>query len=92
MSGQLQRLILTFTREGVEIRAIYRTKADLGPNTKGRRQEVIDLTREGLRQALVSLEGDVTMCGSGGFTQREDTLLAATSPDALETDKLVKGA
>lgn len=86
---QLQRLVLTFTREGVEIRTFYRSKDGPGPNTKARRREVTDLTREGLRQALASLEGRVDVVGTSGFTQLEDVLLATTSPDA---NKLVKGA
>jgi hypothetical protein len=86
---QLQRLVLTFTREGVEIRTLYRSKDGPGPNTKARRREVTDLTREGLRQALASLEGRVDVVGTSGFTQLEDVLLATTSPDA---NKLVKGA
>jgi hypothetical protein len=86
---QLQRLVLTFTREGVEIRTLCRSKDDPGPNTKARRREVTDLTREGLRQALASLEGRVDVVGTSGFTPLEDVLLATTSPDA---NKLVKGA
>jgi hypothetical protein len=92
MRVQLQRLVLTFNPEGVEIRALYRSKNSPNPGTKARSREVTELTRAGLEQALQALGGDVTMCGTSGFTQREDTLLAAGSPDALETDKLVKGA
>jgi hypothetical protein len=84
----LQRLVLTFTREGVEIRTLYRTESGAGPNTKARRREVEDLAGEGLRQALVSLEGRVDIVGTSGFTQRQDVLLATASPD---TDKSVKG-
>ena len=53
----LQRLVLTFKPEGVEIRTLYRSKDGPGPNSKARRREVEQLVREGLRQALASLEG-----------------------------------
>jgi hypothetical protein len=88
VSGQLQRLVLTFTREGVEVRTLYRKKNGPNPSTKARCKEVTELTREGLRQALASLEGHVDVVGTSGFTQREDVLLASASSD---TDKLVKG-
>jgi hypothetical protein len=85
----LQRLVLTFKPEGVEIRTLYRRKDGPGPNTKARRREVQDLAREGLREGLASLGRRVDVVGTSGFTQREDVILATTSPD---TDKLVKGA
>jgi hypothetical protein len=87
----LQRLVLDYRSGELVARVLYRSSLD-GPNpgTVRRRREVEDLCRSGLRQALASLEGgDVTMCGTSGFTQREDVLLATTSPDA---GKLVKGA
>ena len=86
----LQRLVLTFKPEGVEIRTLYRSKDGHGPATKARRRQVQDLTLEGLRQALASLEGRVDVVGTSGFSQREDILLATTSSD--DADKLVKGA
>jgi hypothetical protein len=78
----LQRLILTFKNEEIVMHALYRTQDGPSPNTKGRRREVTDLTREGLRQALASLESeaDAALVGCSGFTQREDVLLATTSP------------
>jgi hypothetical protein len=33
----LRRLVLDFTREGIEIRTLYRTQGEAGPNTKVRR-------------------------------------------------------
>jgi hypothetical protein len=42
----LQRLVLTFKPEGVEIRTLYRSKDGPGPNTKARRREVEQLVRE----------------------------------------------
>ncbi len=74
MGGQLQRLILTFKPEGVEIRTLYKSKDGHGPNTKARRREVEELVRSGLREALASLERREDVVGSSGFTQREDTL------------------
>jgi hypothetical protein len=87
----LQRLVLTFKPEGVEIRTLYRRRDQdgPGPNSKGRRREVEELTRTGLQDALEALEAGAECVGTSGFTTREDTLLATTSPDA---DKLVKGA
>src|SRR5215208_186337 len=72
-SVTLQRLVLDYRSGELVVRCLYRTEGGSGPNTKARRREVEDLCRSGLRQALASLEGgDVTMCGTSGFTQRED--------------------
>ena len=87
---QLQRLIITFKPEETITHALYRTHDGPGPNTKARRREVEELAREGLRQALASLEGRVDVVGTSGFTQRQDVLLATTSPAALETRRQVK--
>jgi hypothetical protein len=83
----LRRLILTFKPEGIEIRALYRTKQDPNPGTKACRREVEELARAGLRQALEALEGGAECVGTSGFTMREDVLLVSPSPDAR---KLVK--
>ncbi len=85
----LQRLVLDYRTGELVLRVLYRRQDGPNPGTKARRREVEDLAREGLRQALDALEGDVTMAGTSGFTTREDVLLATASPDA---DKLVKGA
>ncbi len=74
--GGLQRLVLTFKPEGLEIRALYRTKAGPGPGTKARRREVTELTRTGLERALEALEGRVDVIGISGFETREDTISA----------------
>jgi len=74
----LHRLILTFKPEEIVMHALYRTEGDAGPNTKARRREVQDLTREGLRQALASLEERVDVISTSGFAQREDVLLVMT--------------
>jgi hypothetical protein len=39
----LPRLMLTFNREGVEIRALYRTKQGPNPGTKARRREITEI-------------------------------------------------
>jgi hypothetical protein len=87
----LQRLIITFKPEETIMHALYRTQDGPGPNTKGRRRQVAELAKNGLRQALASLESeaDTELVGCSGFVQREDILLATTSPDA---GKLAKGA
>jgi hypothetical protein len=84
----LQRLVLTFKREGVEIRALYRKKDGPAPNTKACRREVTELARSGLQDALEALQG-AECVGTSVFTTRKDVLLATTSPDV---DKLVEGA
>ncbi len=81
----LQRLVLTYTREGVEIRALYRSVAGAGPSTKARQREVATLVRTGLEQALEALDGRVDVIGTSGFTRREDVIVA-------EADRRRKGA
>jgi hypothetical protein len=80
----LQRLIITFKPEELEIRTLYRRRNHdgPGPNSKARRREVEELSREGLRQALASLEGGAECVGTSGFTTREDILsVALPRPD-----------
>jgi hypothetical protein len=48
---RLQRLILTFGSEGLEIRTLYRSEAGPNPGTKARGRVVADLARSGLRGA-----------------------------------------
>jgi hypothetical protein len=73
---QLERLVVDYRSGEVVVRVLYRSSLD-APNTgtKGRRRQVSELAREGLRQALASLEGETTLVGCSGFTQREDVLL-----------------
>jgi hypothetical protein len=78
--GNLKRLVLDYRAGELVLRVLYRRQDGPNPGTKARRREVEDLAREGLRQALRALEGDVTMAGTSGFTTREDVLLATTSP------------
>jgi len=79
----LQRLVISFERDGIQVRALYRSKAGPNPGTVRRRREVQDLVRTGLEHALVALEaGDVADLGTSGFTQREDLLsVALPRPD-----------
>ena len=86
----LQRLVLDYRSGELVARVLYRSSLG-GPNpgTKTRAREVTELARSGLRDALKALEGGAECVGTSGFTQREDVLLATTSPDAA---KLVKGA
>ncbi len=92
MSGHLQRLVLTFKPDGLEIRALYGTKTNHGPETKARAWEVRELTRAGLTAALEALDaGDVADLGTSGFTQREDVLgLPVSSLTHVTSSPLVK--
>ena len=83
----LCRLVLTFTPEGVELRALYRSQEGPNPGTKARGREVAGLVRIGLRQALEALESSAECVGTSGFTTREDVLLAQISPDTGESAK-----
>ena len=78
--SELQRLIITFKPEELVLHALYKTQDGPGPNTKARRREVEQLVREGLRQALASLEGGAEVVGTSGFTTRED-ILSLPRPD-----------
>jgi hypothetical protein len=84
---RLQRLVLDFRNGELVVRVLYRSSLDgAGPGTV-RRREVTDLCREGLRQALASLEGSeagADMVGTSGFTQRED-ILSLPRPDGEES-------
>jgi hypothetical protein len=71
---RLQRLILTFGPEGLEIRTLYRSEAGPNPGTKARTREVMDLVRTGLREAMEALEGHVDVIGTSGYQVREDTM------------------
>ncbi len=73
----LERLVLTFTADGIQVRSLYRSKAGPGPGTKARAREVTELTRTGLERALEALEGRVDVIGTSGFETREDTLSVA---------------
>ena len=70
----LQRLVLDYRTGELVVRCLYRTGDSLNPGTKARQQEVEELVREGIRQALVSLEAGAECVGTSGFTIREDTL------------------
>ena len=77
--SQLQRLIVTFKPEELIVHALYRSKGDSNPGTVRRRREVTALAKSGLRDALHALgEGEATMCGTSGYTTREDLLVVDT--------------
>jgi hypothetical protein len=80
----LQRLVLEFRDGELIARVLYRSGLD-GPNpsTKARSREVTALARSGLTRALEALDaGDVAVCGTSGFAQREDLLsVALPRPD-----------
>jgi hypothetical protein len=75
---ELQRLVLDFRTGGLVVRWLYRTEGSAGPNTKGRRREVTEITREGLSAALEAVEGRVDVVGTSGFMTREDIFLCTT--------------
>ena len=84
----LQRLVLDYRTGELVARVLYRSSLD-GPNpgTKARAREVSEMARAGLRDALKALEGgDVTMCGTSGFTQREDILRLPRSYELSEAE------
>ena len=95
MSAQLQRLVLDYRGDELIARVLYRSSLD-GPNlsTKARAREVSALARTGLLDALEALDSEAgaECVGTSGFSQREDVLLATTSPAALQTARQVKGA
>ncbi len=74
----LQRLVLDFRTEELVVRCLYRRSLEDAPgtNTKARAREVSGLAREGLREALSALEGDVEVVGTSGYTTREDIMVA----------------
>jgi hypothetical protein len=78
---QLQRVAVEMKAEEMVLRVLYRSDGASNPGTKGRVREVSELARQGLTEALKALsEGEVTMCGTSGFTQHED-LLSLSRPD-----------
>jgi hypothetical protein len=74
---QLQRIVIEMKSGELVLRVLYRSKGDSNPGTKARTREVTDLAKAGLRDALEALEGsEATMCGTSGYTTREDLLVA----------------
>jgi len=92
-SMTLQRLVLDYRTGELVLRVLYRRQDGPNPGTKARAREVSGLVREGLREALRALEGDVEVVGTSGFTTREDVLLATASPAVDKQAKAkLKGA
>ena len=80
-----KRIILTFKGEEISIHVLYQASVaeNLGPNTKKRLRHTTELVREGLREAIESLDSEAGRCmcvGTSGFTQREDVLSIDTMP------------
>jgi hypothetical protein len=76
--NQLQRLVVEMRSGELVLRVLYRSKGESNPGTKARTREVTELARSGLTRALEALDaGDVAICGTSGFTQREDLLSVA---------------
>lgn len=74
----LQRLVLTFKPEAVEIRVLYRTRSGPNPGTKARAREITQLARTGLEQVLETLREPqrVDVVGESGYEVREDVIAA----------------
>lgn len=75
----LQRLVISFERDGIQVRTLYRSSpSEAGPNpgTVARRREVVQLARTGLERALEALDGSarVDVIGTSGFETREDVI------------------
>jgi hypothetical protein len=74
----LQRIVIEMKSGELILRVLFRSKGESNPGTKARTREVTALARSGLRDALEALDaGDVAICGTSGFTQREDLLSVA---------------
>jgi hypothetical protein len=82
----LKRLVLDYRSGELVVRCLYRTESEAGPNTKARRREVTQLTRESLGAALEALEGCVDVVGTSGFTTREDVFLCTTKGGATPNE------
>src|SRR5215211_9359108 len=75
--SQLQRLVVDYRSGELILRVLYRSKGGSNPGTKTRTREVTALAKSGLRDALEALgEGAVAICGTSGYTTREDLLVA----------------
>jgi hypothetical protein len=85
MTG-LKRLVLDFRTDELVVRYLYRSQDEAGPNTKVRRREVTQLTRESLGAALEALEGCVDVVGTSGFTTREDVFLCTNKGGATPNE------
>ena len=80
----LKRIVVDLRAEEMVLRVLYTDQDGPNPQTKRRARLVTNLAREGLRQALASLEGDAELVGTSGFTTREDLLsVPLPRPDAL---------
>ena len=87
MTGQLQRLVIELRGEELVLRALYRTKASPGPNTKARRREVAELAREGLGAAFGAAEAVTVGSGGAGLPRRRRTTPPARPALRVETPR-----
>ena len=70
-----KRIVVDLRAEEMVLRVLYTDQDGPNPTTKARARAVTKLARSGLRDALEALDaGDVAMCGTSGFSQREDLL------------------
>lgn len=83
-----QRLVITFSPDGITAHVLYRTRNGPNPGTKKRAREAAELARGGLRAALAALEGSVESVGEAGFETREDSLFC---PERPSNDQATKG-
>ena len=82
----LKRLVLDYRSGELVVRVLYRSKGDSNPGTKGRKKEIMNLTRTGLEQALEALERRVDVVGTSGFTTREEIFLC-TAKSGIRPDE-----
>ena len=74
----LKRIVVDLRAEEMVLRVLYTDQDGPNPGTKARTREVTALARSGLAQALEALDaGDVAICGTSGFSQREDLMCVA---------------
>ena len=95
----LQRLVLTFKPEGVEIRTLYRRKGGSNAGTKARSREITALAKAGLQNALEALECGDRMPAQGRGRSRQvqegKDFVKATFPACHQTappDGIMAGA
>jgi hypothetical protein len=81
MGGRLtlKRIVVDLRAEEMVLRVLYTDQDGPNPGTKARARAVAKLARAGLRDALQALDaGDVAICGTSGYTTREDLLVVDT--------------
>ncbi len=76
--------MVSFDRDTLTARVLYRRKGgpDSGTNARGR--EVTEITRTGLQRVLAAVEGCVDVVGTTGYEVREDTICADVAKAPLK--------